>query len=220
MHVDIEDGDALLFVAQALRGDGGVVQEAEAARHVGIGVVARRSAERIGVVFSRQYHVGHSRGDLGCGERGVPGVRPDGAGQVDLVPAGAAGKCFRVGGMSTRRMDVGHDFGARTRRPFARGDLQEVDIVRRVHRGGRPGAIRSRRQDRVAGRTRGGQQAGGALRLLGAALPGAAHDEVLRVVLGVLFGIDDLHDVTLCWSRWPSPSRARRSRHRYSRPRA
>ena len=41
------------------------------------------------------------------------------------------------------------------------------------------------------------QQALGALGLLGAALLDAAHEEGLRVVLGVLVGIDDLHVVAM-----------------------
>ena len=49
MDVDIEHGDAGVPAAQPLGGDGGVVQEAEAARHVGIGVMAGRPAERVGL---------------------------------------------------------------------------------------------------------------------------------------------------------------------------
>ena len=49
------------------------------------------------------------------------------------------------------------------------------------------------RDDLVARALGGGQQARRALGLLGAALLYAAHDEGLRVVLGVLVGIDDLH---------------------------
>ena len=45
MDVDIEHGHAPVLAAQPLGGDGGVVQEAEAARHVGISVMAGRPAE-------------------------------------------------------------------------------------------------------------------------------------------------------------------------------
>ncbi len=62
MDVDIEHGDAPVLLPQPLGGDGGVVQEAEAAGHVGIGVMARRPAERIGLELARQH-------EIGCGRR-------------------------------------------------------------------------------------------------------------------------------------------------------
>ena len=57
--------------------------------------------------------------------------------------------------------------------------------------------MRLGRDDLVAGVLGRRQQALGALGLLGAALLDAAHEEGLRVVLGVLVGIDDLHVVAM-----------------------
>ena len=75
MHVDIEDRDALVLAAQALRGDRGVVQEAEAAGHVGIGVMAGRPAERVGVARALQHEVGSGRRHFGAASAAsqVPG---------------------------------------------------------------------------------------------------------------------------------------------------
>ena len=199
MDVDVEHGDAGVLAAQMLGGDGGVVQEAEAARHVGIGVMARRPAERIGLARARQDRFGRGGRDLGRGECCVPGARTDRAAGVDLMPAGAADQALRIGRRIARRMHVGHDFrsGARQLRPFARGDLQEVDVFGRVDRlhGGEP--ERFGRRDLVAGVAGGGQQPRRAFGLLGALLDDPAHQEGLRIVLRVLVGIDDLHGVAM-----------------------
>ena len=70
--------------------------------------------------------------DLARGEGCVPGARPDRAGEVDLMPAGAADQRLRVGRGIARRMNVGHDLGRGVGqlRPVARGGLQEVDDIR------------------------------------------------------------------------------------------
>ncbi len=79
VDVDVEDGGALSGSRQQRRGDGGVVEVAEARRHVGGGVVAGRAAQRIGQrspCSSKPRAVG-GRGGTGAG--GLPGRRGDGA---------------------------------------------------------------------------------------------------------------------------------------------
>ena len=64
MDIDVEHGDAFVLAAQALRGNGSVVQEAEAAGHVGISMMPGRPAERVGLAFARQHQVGSRRGNF------------------------------------------------------------------------------------------------------------------------------------------------------------
>jgi hypothetical protein len=75
--------------------------------------------------------------------------------------------------------------------------LQEIDVVGGVHARGRCRAVCPAIDDLVAGVCCGGEQARGTLRLFGAPLLHAAHDEGLRIVLGVLVGVDDLHGVAM-----------------------
>jgi hypothetical protein len=96
-------------------------------------------------------------------------------------------------------MDVGNDLraGAGQLRPFARGDLQEIDVFGRMDRlHGRKPEGRGRR-DLMARLRGGGQQARRAFGLLGALLDDAADQEGLRVVPGVLVGVDDLHGAAI-----------------------
>src|SRR5581483_646924 len=58
MYVDIEDRHALMLRTQTLRGDCRIVQKAETAGHVGIGMMARRPAKSIDLPLAGQYSVG------------------------------------------------------------------------------------------------------------------------------------------------------------------
>ncbi|ERM00713.1 hypothetical protein Q644_25365 [Brucella intermedia 229E] len=51
MKIDVEDRHTPGIGAQALCGDRRIVDEAEAARHIGKGMMPRRTAERIGRNF-------------------------------------------------------------------------------------------------------------------------------------------------------------------------
>jgi hypothetical protein len=77
--------------------------------------------------------------------------------------------------------------------PVAVRHLQEVDVLRRVHRQHRAQAAIGRRHDLVAGPAGGAQQDIGTRRLLGARPALAAHQEVRRVVPGMGLAIDDFH---------------------------
>ncbi|CAN5182619.1 hypothetical protein BH10PSE6_BH10PSE6_10790 [soil metagenome] len=194
MHVDVEDRDALVLAAQALRGDRRVVQEAEAAGHVGIGVMPGRPAEGISLARAVQHEV-RSRGrHFGRRKGCVPGARANRAGKVDLMPAGASGQRLRVRRRISCRMDVGHDLGRGVGqlRPFPRDGLQEVDVFGRMDRRGRCRAVGARRNYLVPGVLCRREQARGPLGLLGAALLHATDEEGLRIVRGVLVGVDDL----------------------------
>ena len=58
MQVDVEDRDARGGPAQMLGGDGRIVEEAEAAGDIGEGVMAGRTAERIGGRLARLHGLG------------------------------------------------------------------------------------------------------------------------------------------------------------------
>src|SRR5262245_12892756 len=96
-------------------------------------------------------------------------------------------------------MDVGPDLGRGVRQlcPVARDGLQEVEILWRVDGRGWRGAVGFRRLYVVAGGLGPCQEPRGTLGLLGAALLDAADDEGLRVVLGVLGGVDGFHGIPI-----------------------
>ena len=64
VHVGVQDGDAAKGVAQALRGDGGVVQVTEAAGGVAARMVAGRTADGVGVAVAGRDAVGAGNGAL------------------------------------------------------------------------------------------------------------------------------------------------------------
>ena len=96
MHVDVEDRGPPPGAQQPLRRDGRVVEETEAARHVGEGVVPRRAAQRIGRARPVHHHVGAGHRGLRRPVGGLPGVLGDRAGGVGLVVARLPHGGFRV----------------------------------------------------------------------------------------------------------------------------
>ncbi len=201
VHVDVEDRHALVRRAQLLRGDGHVVQVAEAVGAVCIRVVARRAAQRIGRTLALQHQLCRVRGHVGRAHGRCPGVRADGAGVVAHVVAGLPDHALRVGaGLSGEGMDVGHDLVGRVveQAPARIGRLEEPQVLGRVDRGARAGAEVFARDDLVAVMLDRRQQAEGALGLLVAALQAAAHHEELRVVVLVGVAVDDLHRAGPC----------------------
>ena len=137
MIIDIEDRDpARAIVAQPLRGDRGVVDEAIAAGEAGAGMVARRPAQREGGALA-------GLDQPGGGERGVvrrldrvPGALDEGRAAIEGIKAELRLDLLRhhVAAQSAHRPCIGHG-GARAAGfpPFRPYGGQEVDIIGPVH---------------------------------------------------------------------------------------
>jgi hypothetical protein len=77
VQVDVEDGDPFGRIAQKLRGNRRVVEVTEAAGQVAEGVMARRSAERIGTALAGEQQPGPGDRALGAPIGGAPGLGAD-----------------------------------------------------------------------------------------------------------------------------------------------
>src|SRR6266851_482982 len=136
MDVDIEDGDAAEREAQMLRGDRGVVEIAEAAGLVGIGVMAGRAAEPIGGARPAEHQRGGMRRDMGAGDRRLPGSGADRAGRIGGVIADQTGEPDRAAAHVAAGMDVRYDLLRRAGEglPAVMDGGEEVEIGLAVHR--------------------------------------------------------------------------------------
>jgi len=137
VHVDVEDCRTAAGAQQRLGCDGGVVEETETARHVGEGVMPRRTAERVDHLLARQHRLGAAHRTLRRKIGRGPGVRPDGTGGVGHVPACLAHHAVGVADPVAIRMHVGHDFfrGAVHTLPARVNVLQKRKVFRRMHVG-------------------------------------------------------------------------------------
>jgi hypothetical protein len=203
VDVDVEDRHAAAFPAQVFRRDRGVVEVAEAARHIAIGMMARRPAERVGVPFAGQHQARRMHRRLGAGAGRAPGVGRDRAGGVGLMiarqPDGGARPLAHV----AVRVDVGDHLvaGVGQLPPFRMDVLEKIEVFRRVHRGERRQTVVVGRHHLVARSLRRRQQHGCAFRLVRAALDAAAHDEGLRVMRKLALVEHEFHDATSAVSR-------------------
>ena len=165
MHVDVENRNARQRAAHVLRRDRDVVEIAEPAGHVGIGVVARRPAQPIGDRGAVEHERGGVDRDIGAGDGSRPGPGADRAGGVGGVEADEADGADRPPRHVTAGMDVRHDLGRGFRQGLpARMDRREkVEVLRGVDRGARRRAEIVGGDDLVAGIAHRGEQARGAL---------------------------------------------------------
>ena len=85
VDVDVEDRDALMLQPQMRRRDRAVVEETEAAGHVAIGVMAGRTAQRIGRVLAVHDQLRGRRRDIRGGAGRGPGAGADRAAAVSAV---------------------------------------------------------------------------------------------------------------------------------------
>ena len=94
-------------------------------------------------------------------------------------------------------MHVGDHLGTcvAERRPGVPGLFEKAKIFGTVHPGPRALTENGRRNQVVLAGLQPRQQAIGALGLLGGALDDAAHQEELRIVAAMQFGVDGLHAV-------------------------
>jgi hypothetical protein len=89
-------------------------------------------------------------------------------------------------------MDVGDHFraGIAQRRPFLPGALEKAQIFRTVHPRARPLAEQGRLNQLVGSGGKPPKQPVGPLRLFGGAFDDTAHQEELRIVAAMPFGVD------------------------------
>ena len=93
MNIDIEDGDPLVFRAQMLGGERGVVEIAETAGPVAIGMMPGRPAQRVGDGLALEHQIGGGQRGEGRGLHRPPGSGGDRAGEVHEEHAGRPRIC-------------------------------------------------------------------------------------------------------------------------------
>ncbi len=111
MDVDVEDRDTLVLQAQVRGCDRAVVEKAEAAGEIAIGVMAGRTAKRVGRALAVHDELRRRRRDIGGRAGSGPGAGADRAGGVDRVPAEAADDVGRISPGIADRMHVGDHLG-------------------------------------------------------------------------------------------------------------
>src|SRR5690625_1249834 len=218
MKVDIENGDPLVGAAQLLGCNRGVVEKAEASRHVRIGVMPRWPAECIGLALTLQQQSRTVGGDVSRAAGGLPGVFPQGTSRVGHVPAGTTNEMTGVACGLLGWVNVGDDLGAAVTQslPLRPGGLEEAEVVRAVHGSARPRPEAFGCQDLVALALRGFEQALRSFGLLGTGFGYAPDQEEGRVVTRVAGVVDDFHSLSLfclyrCSALAASERRARKS---------
>ena len=192
MHIDIEDRDALVALPQMSRCDRGVVEKAEAAGHVGIGVMTGRAAERVAGILAVDHELRRGHRDIGRRTGAGPGAGADRTGGIGGVPAELADDAGRIGRGMANRVNVGNHLrpGIAQRRPFVPGFRQKAQIFRAVHPGARPLAERNGLDELMGAGGKPLEQTVRALGLFGGAPDHAAHQEELRVMAAMPFGVD------------------------------
>jgi hypothetical protein len=198
MHVDIEDRDPLMLQLKMSCRHRAIVQKAESPGDVAKGMVTGRPAQRVGRVFPVHDELGGGRGNIGRGAGRGPGSRTDRAPRIGRVPTEPADDVGRVRRGMADGMHIGDHFrtGIAERAPGLPRLLQKAKIFGAVNPRPRTLAETRRCDQIVLACLQSRQQPVGALRLLGGTLDHAAHQEELRIVAAMQFGIYGLHTVT------------------------
>ncbi|MCY1362044.1 hypothetical protein D9M69_487430 [compost metagenome] len=138
--VDIEHGHALdARIAQRLRGDGGVVDEAVAAEEVGARVVAGRAREREGAALAAEDALRRRPRTGRAVARGGPAAAHQRRAGVERKEAQARGKALgqHIGAHAARGpvrgQRVARGVGGVERHPLVPGMGDEVEVTRCVH---------------------------------------------------------------------------------------
>ena len=158
-------------------------------------MMAGRPTKGVGCVFTVHHELGSRGSNIGRGTGRSPGAGTDRARGVDGVPAETTDNVGRVRGGVAHRMHVGDHFGTGIAKglPGVPRLLQEAKIFGAVDPRPRSLTENGRRDQIVLAGLQSCQQTIGALRLLGGALDDAAHQEELRIVAAMQFGVDGLH---------------------------
>ena len=137
-YINVDDCDPGGTVVAAILGrNGGIVEKAEAACHVGLSMMTRRPAQGVGVIRSAGTHplAGGGKGAVRARLNAFPRTGPDGTGAIRLVIAGASNDGPWPAAHVAARMHVGDHFrcmiGKRT--PFPPRTFQKIQIIRVVH---------------------------------------------------------------------------------------
>ena len=159
MHVGVEDGHALELGAQRLRGNGGVVQVAEAAGCFAARVMAGRAAQRVSGALAMEDGLRAGSCALCRPIRRSPCVLADGATAVCQVAGGLGQHAPQRIGLAHE--DVRHDLVAPVfgqAQPVGMSVLQEAQIGLAMHGGERRNAVIFGARNGKAEITRGLQQ--------------------------------------------------------------
>ena len=198
MEVDVEDCHAGGRLAQRLGGDRRIVEEAEAARDIGEGVVARRTAQRICRRRSGQDRFRRLHRRPGAPASAIEGFGRDRAGRVGHVVSGLAHRRRRITAVARNRVNIRNDLGRCSfdAPPARENVLQEIEIFGRVH-----GCYRAQAEipwplDLAARRLRAYEQSRDPCRRFGVGLLRPAGQESLRVMPPLLFREKCLHLVS------------------------
>ncbi len=196
MHIDVDDGHAVIALAQHFGGHRRPVQIAEAAGVFRTGVMARRAAQGIGRVQPALGHAARGAGRaVGAPPHGLPGVRTDRAGQVVHMKARAPDDALRVRRVWPAGMGIGNDFGAGIGQPRPQGMrvLKKIQIPSRMHAAQVLQAEVLGRMDGIAHGRHAFAQAGQARRDIGIGPHAAGHHEMLGLMLLLLIGVNHMH---------------------------
>lgn len=198
MDVDVEDHDTLVPLPQMRRRDPAVVEEAEAAGHVAIGVMAGRPAERIGRILAVHHHLCRGDRDVGRSAGRSPGARADRRRGVGGVPAELAGDMGGISRGMAHRMDIADHLraGIAERGPGLPGLAQERQIFRTVDARTRSLPECGRLDQLMLAVLEPFEQAVGTFGLLGGPLDHTANQEELRIVAAMQLGMDGFHSNT------------------------
>src|SRR5205807_3574949 len=93
-----ENRDPLMLQLKLSRRHCAVVEKAESARKIAIGMMARRPAKGVGCVFTVHDKLGSRGGNIGCGTGGSPRAGTDRTRRVDGMPAKTTDDVGRVRG--------------------------------------------------------------------------------------------------------------------------
>ena len=207
MRIHIQHRHFRPGLQQAACRGGAVVQVAEAAGAVAMGMVAGRSRERVGHATGARHMVRSRQRAMRGPQRRAPGLRPDGAGEVAQVipglrhdgrgragaPSGGIDAAVVVGRKIGQHFRTGIDARRLQGLPARKGGFQVVQIIRAVHVFQRLAAIVGRRFDLHAA---GGQrllQALRARRQVGGSADAAQPHELPGRMQQLFFGKKRLH---------------------------
>ncbi|MPL86073.1 hypothetical protein SDC9_32049 [bioreactor metagenome] len=199
MHVDVEDRRAMAARAQILGRDAAVVEEAEPARDLAIGMMARGARQRIGPARARQDLVGATQRGLRRPVDRLPAFHRDRTGGIGVVVTDLRLGIPGIDPIALGDDAAGHDLGkvGHLGQPAVIDRAQEGQIARRVQRGERRHAVIGARRSRQPRRQRTAQQLRHAVGAVGVQHHLAILQPEARIVQPLSLVEKDLHLILL-----------------------